>query len=247
MRYWIAALLWCCSLSALAAELVGRVYWAQQVALSTAVAGVVEEVRVSPGQRVEQGALLLRLRQDHLQADLAAAEAGVKAATLRWEEAGRELQRANELYERGVLSDTELVAAQLAEAEAAARQKQALAARARARYVLEHSEIRAPFDGVVLRRLAQPGQVVAVAMQPPSLLVLARWGRLAVSARVEAAVARGLRQGMSVQVLWRGKRQPASITYLGLAGDASGQYDIRAEFLRQVRPGMLDEARLILP
>ncbi len=247
MRYGIMALLCCWSLQTLAAELVGQVHWGQQVVLSTAVAGVVEKVRVRPGQRVKQGELLLRLRQEPWQASLAAAEAGLKAATLRWEEAGRELQRANELYERGVLSDTELVAAQLAEAQAAAAQKRALAEHARARYLLEHSEIRAPFDGVVLRRAAQPGQVVAVAMQPPPLVVLARWGRLVVSARADAAAVRGLRQGMKAQVYWRGQRHAATIEYLGLAGNASDQYDIRAEFRYPAQPEAGDEARLILP
>ncbi|MDQ3037043.1 MAG: efflux RND transporter periplasmic adaptor subunit, partial [Myxococcota bacterium] len=38
---------------------------------------------------------------------------------------------------------------------------------------LEHTEIRAPVDGIVLSRSVEPGQVVAATFQPPTLFVIA--------------------------------------------------------------------------
>ncbi len=213
-----------------AGGLEARLHWARTVTLSTPVPGVITEVLVQPGQRVKAGELLLRLDQRREQAGLQAAEARVAALDLRFGEAQRELARAQELYDQGLLSDTELMAARIAHAQARSEWQQARAVLERRRYALEHSVIRAPFDAWVVARQAEPGQVVASTMHPPPLLTLAEAGRLAVLAWPDDVRERPLSLGEQITVLWRGRRHAARVEQLRLDAQQPGRYGIWAVF-----------------
>ena len=81
----------------MAQSLEARLQWASPVELSSPESGVVREVLVAPGDRVEQGAVLLRLeRRDRLAAQRAA-EARVAYSREALAEAGRERDRTQEL------------------------------------------------------------------------------------------------------------------------------------------------------
>jgi HlyD family secretion protein len=85
--------------------------------------------------------------------------------------------------------------AQLKSAEAGARQK--LAALEQARLDLEHTEIRAPVNGVVVSRTVDVGQTVAASLQAPTLFTIAEdLARMQVEAAVDEADVGRLRQGM---------------------------------------------------
>ena len=144
---------------------------ADSVELSTRVSGVVAEVRVKPGQRVKKGALLLRLDPTILQAHLDEAAAERARAQADAGEAQRNLERAQELFNRSVSSTSELDDARLRDARA----KAALGV-ARARQVIAHknvqdAELKAPFDGVVSAVPGGVGTVVASDCQPKPLVI----------------------------------------------------------------------------
>ncbi|HEV8676973.1 MAG TPA: efflux RND transporter periplasmic adaptor subunit [Methylomirabilota bacterium] len=85
--------------------------------------------------------------------------------------------------------------AQLKAAEASVRNKQA--ALDQARLDLEHSEIRAPVDGVVISRAIDVGQTVAASLQAPTLFTIAQdLTRMQVEAAVDEADVGRLREGM---------------------------------------------------
>ncbi|HSE96066.1 MAG TPA: efflux RND transporter periplasmic adaptor subunit [Methylomirabilota bacterium] len=85
--------------------------------------------------------------------------------------------------------------AQLKSAEATVRQKQA--ALAQARVDLEHTEIRAPVNGVVVSRTVDVGQTVAASLQAPTLFTIAQdLTRMQVEAAVDEADIGRLREGM---------------------------------------------------
>lgn len=156
------------SVSALAGE-AARI---QGVPLTTPVSGVVKSVFVSVGQRVKKGQPLLALDGTIYQARVMEAEAGVARAKEEGLDAGRDLARAEELYSRAVSSTTELDAAKLRSARTDAASKEAQARLIIARKNLQDSVLRAPFDGVVSARMAEPGMYVATTLQPPTLIVL---------------------------------------------------------------------------
>lgn len=144
----------------------------QGVPLTTPVSGVVKSVFVSVGQRVKKGQPLLALDDTIYQARVMEAEAGVARAQEEGLDAGRNLARAKELYSRAVSSTTELDAAKLRSARADAVSKEAQARLIIARKNQQDSVLRAPFDGVVTARMAEPGMYVATTLQPPTLIVL---------------------------------------------------------------------------
>lgn len=145
---------------------------ADKVELSTRVSGVVAEVLVKSGQRVKKGAVLLRLDRTVLQARLDEAAAEHAQAVADEADAKRELERAQELFNRTVSSASELEAATLRHARAQASLGAASARRAIARKNLQDAELRAPFDGVVSALPGGPGTVVTADCQPRTLVVL---------------------------------------------------------------------------
>lgn len=114
--------------------------------LAFKIGGVVAEVTVRAGDRVERGRVMARLRLDEIDAQLGQARSAA-------EKARRDLARAEKLREGNVATLENLQDARTAVemADAAVR----IAA-----FNRRYAEIAAPTDGRVLRRLAEPGELV---------------------------------------------------------------------------------------
>jgi RND family efflux transporter MFP subunit len=201
---------------ALAVDVPAVLQWSQRVELSTPVSGVVQAVNVEVGDRVRKGRVLLTLDPGRYRARVAASRGAVAKAAAEAAEAKRNLGRVQELYNRMVISTTELEQAQLRDARA-----RGLLAETRARLQLEQRNLddtvlRAPFDGVVLARQAQPGQAVAAGLRPQTLLVLARSGQMLARVMLYDNQIAGLRAGQPVAVSVGGKRYAGRVKTLGL-------------------------------
>jgi RND family efflux transporter MFP subunit len=147
---------------------------ADRVALTTPVSGVVKEVYVQVGQKVKKGDKLLALDDTRMRAKVMEAEAAMIRVKQETEDADKDLQRAQELFDRGVSSITELDAAKLRHARATASAREAEAQLIVAQKNLEDCVLRAPFDGVVKVREAEPGMYVASMLNPPTLIILGK-------------------------------------------------------------------------
>ena len=158
----------------IALSLAASAWAADRVRLTTPVSGVVKEVYVQVGQRVKKGDKLLALDDTHFKARVMEAEAGLMRVKQEAEEADREFRRAEELYDRGVSSTTEFDAARLKHARATANAREAEARMIIAQKNLEDSVLRAPFDGVVKAREAEPGMYVSAPLNPPTLIILGK-------------------------------------------------------------------------
>lgn len=145
---------------------------ADSVRLTTPVSGVVKAVFVEAGQRVSKGDKLLALDDVRFQAKLMEADAALMRASHEAEDADKELKRAEELYARGVSSTTELDAVKLRHVRATASLKEAQARQMIAQKNLDDTVLRAPFDGVVKSRDAEPGMYVPAELNPPVLIIL---------------------------------------------------------------------------
>ncbi len=145
---------------------------AEKVELTTRVSGVVVDVLVKPGQRVKKGVVLLRLDKTVLQARLDEATAEQVRAQADEADARRELERAQELFDRTVSSTSELEAATLRHTRAQAALSGANARLVIAKKNLNDADLKAPFDGVVSAVPGRPGTVVAADCQPKPLIIL---------------------------------------------------------------------------
>ncbi|MBU6272090.1 MAG: efflux RND transporter periplasmic adaptor subunit, partial [Betaproteobacteria bacterium] len=129
------------------------------------------------------------------QAGVNAASAAVSRVSVNLAEARRDLDRKQQLVERNFISGAELDKARAvmeaaveelrsARAQVEVAQAQTGSARAvvaqreaqlqQARVDLERTAIRAPVDGVVIKRSIDAGQTVAASLQSPELFVIAR-------------------------------------------------------------------------
>jgi len=151
---------------------VGPLWAAERVELTTRVSGVVAEVLVKPGQRVKKGAVLLRLDKTVLQARLDEAAAEQVRADADEADARRDLDRAQELFDRTVSSTSELEAATLRHARAKAALSGVNARLVIAKKNLSDAELKAPFSGVVSSVPGGPGTVVTADCQPKPLVIL---------------------------------------------------------------------------
>lgn len=172
------------------------------VQVGSQVSGQIKEIFVDFNSPVKAGQLIARIDPETLQQKVRQAEADVEAtqsavAVQRAEvsrsrailsDALRDYERKKMLVDKGFISSAErdkaqttydaalaglrVTEAQTQNGEAIVRQRQAQVAQAR--IDLERTSIRAPVDGVVVKRSVEPGQTVAASLQAPELFVIAK-------------------------------------------------------------------------
>jgi len=241
-------------------EAEGRARMQQRFVLSAPVAGVVERLEWEPGEHVQAGQVLVRLRplaspaldarsRAQAQAQAAAAQSSYAAAQAEAAAAAQTAQlaasaadRAEALAAQGMVSAAALQQAQAQRETSAQRAQSALWHQGSARYqrdaaraaLLAHDParpgaaallLRAPIDGVLLRRHLQSER--AVPLGEP-ILELGNPQALEVEADVLSADAVRLRPGMAVELLrWGGpatlqaevrRIEPAAFTQVSALG-----------------------------
>ena len=172
------------------------------VQVGSQVSGQIKEILVDFNSPVKQNQLIARIdpetfeyRVRQAEADLEATRAavGVQQAEVMRAKANlaefqRDYERKKLLVEKNFLSAAErdkaqsvldagraglqVTESQAKNGEAQVRQRQAQLSQAR--IDLERTAIKAPVDGVVVKRSIEPGQTVAASLQAPELFVIAR-------------------------------------------------------------------------
>lgn len=229
----LAGVLGMAAMAAQAADIAATLQWSQRVELSPRVSGIVREVGVNVGDRVKKGQPLLALDAALYQARVAESRAAVARFTEEAAEARRDLGRIRELYDRTVISTSELDQGKLRHTRAGAQLDGARARLSAEQKNLADSVLRAPFDAVVVARLVEPGQNVAVGLQPQALLVLAKAGEMTARFKIPADRIGGLKVGQAVTVKTGGQEYPATLKTLGLEAvkDKDGaNYEVDAVF-----------------
>lgn len=227
----VALVLWL-PLTAWATEYDAVLGWNRKAKLSTPVSGVVAKVNVQPGDRVKQGDILVQLDNGVIKAEVEKAKADVQYLTRAQQEAQRELERNQELYDRTVLSDHELETAHIAFAQADAKFKTAQAGLAKAEFNLRHSEIQAPFNGVVLQSYAQEGETIVSRDTPPLLIEMADADAMIAEFQVTGNQLAGFANGKKATVTVGGSRYAGEVSAVGFepVAKTSNKYRIHVRF-----------------
>jgi RND family efflux transporter MFP subunit len=231
----LAAVLPLVPMSVVAAQYDAQLVWNRKVILSTTVSGVVSVVNVSPGDKVKSGDVLVALDDRLFQADVEKAKVDLEYGRQLYTEAGRELERTLELYDRTLLSDHDKQMAQIALAQADARLKDAQAALVQAQMNLEYSAARAPFDAIVVRRFVEKGETVINSQTAKPLVEVAETGVMAAKTTVSFAEARKLVLGQSAKVNVNKTNFTATIQHIGFepVGKSSDRYEVTVSFATQ--------------
>jgi HlyD family secretion protein len=172
------------------------------VQVSSQISGQIQKIYVDFNSTVKAGELIAQISPETYQhrvrqaeADLEAARATVAVqqaeiyrAKVNLADAERDYARKQSLVARNFISPAELdkvlttleaARAQMRVVEAqasnsAALVKQREAQLGQARVDLGRTEIRAPVDGIVIKRSVEPGQTVAASLQAPEMFVIAK-------------------------------------------------------------------------
>lgn len=199
-----------------AAELEATLQWSHKAALGFPVSGVIVGLPVDVGDAVSQGDVLIQLDDRWRRAQLVALEAELQAAANNRDEAERELERTQELYDQTLLAEHDLQVAVIQRDAAEAAYQGARAQQVRAQLELEYSSLRAPFDGLVVSRHASLGQVVNSELQAQVLLELAESGQMLARVHVNEKQLAGFSKGRQLQVLVDGASFKGSVVRSGL-------------------------------
>lgn len=186
--------------------------------------GIVASVRVREGDAVRRGQVLASLALDEIDARVAQARSAV-------EKARRDLARAKNLQADRVatLEQVQDAGTGLEQAESALRI---------AEFNRRHSVIEAPATGVILRRLAEPGQEIGTGSAV--LLFAADAGGFVVRAGLSQADAARVRVGDGASVTFPGRPDavPGAISRIHEAADATTRTTTVEIELRSLPPGV---------
>ena len=222
----------------------GSVIPRKEVAVKPQISGIVETIKVEPGQHVRRGDLLATIRVVPNTAALAAAESRVHQGQLRADDAEREYARQEKLSADGIISEKDFRAATLArdtsKEELAAAQdnlevvRRGVAARTGS---TTNTNVVATIDGTVLDVPIKEGTSVIEANtfnDGTTIATLADMAELIFEGKVDESEVGKLKPGMAI-VLTIGALEPAkfdaTLEYIAPKGvDENGaiQFKIRA-------------------
>lgn len=195
----------------------GSVKACQRAKLSPSVGGPIDQLAARKGARVPAGTVLLEIWNQDLQArvelaraQLLSGQAMQRQSCIQADLAAREAARQNELLKRGLTSDEQ---ADRANGEARSRKAACDAAKANvsvnqaqlrvAEAALEHSRLRAPFDGVIASVNVERGEYVSptpVGIPSDPVIDLIDDSCLYITAPMDEVDAPAIRVGMPTRI-----------------------------------------------
>ncbi|MBO0611573.1 MAG: hypothetical protein RL122_2920 [Pseudomonadota bacterium] len=242
-----------CSLPVHALELKGRLEWQHKVDMRVVENGVIDAVNVTTGQHVNKGDLLVRMDQRKQKAALLEAKARVARATLSMDDAERDMARTQELFDRGLIAEEELKDGELKKAVATTEMESAKATEEAAQVALGHTELKAPFAGIIAANNAWQGAVIFAGKQDQPLVSLAPDDQMLARVLVTADVLRRYAVGSTAQVQVNGDNRSGKVYSQGVEAvriEPEGAiYELDILFKRNakevLRPS--ESVRVILP
>lgn len=219
----------------------------QATIISSRLLARINKIYVRAGDIVKQGDTLITLEQNDLASKVVEASEQVKAMQARHIEAQQNFQRAKELFSKQIVSQYDLDKSKadyqsiIAELTAA---KQSLT---QAKTTLSYATLKAPIDGKVVDRFAEPGNT---AQAGSKLLSLYNPLSLRVEAQVREELALTLTQGQEIKVELPSIKQALSgqveeIVPAANTGSRSFLIKISLPYQERLLPGMY--ARLLIP
>jgi membrane fusion protein (multidrug efflux system) len=175
---------------------VGTVLPVHETSVASRLLAKVVEVRVSAGQRVSEGELLVRLEDSDLVARKKQAEAALAAAESAQRRAEADFRRAQQLWAEQAIARAEYERDEAAFRTATAELERARQAVREAEVWLDYATIRAPLGGIVVDKRVSVGDTVVPGQV---LLTLYDPSRMQLLATVRESLAQKLAVGQSIR------------------------------------------------
>lgn len=195
----------------------------EDVRVSALVPGRVNSVTVAEGDTVKQDQVIAELDRRPLEDQRRQAAAAVEQAKAQVENARLNLQRNQQLFERGIAAGKEVEDAKKDMASAQAAVEQANAALNTADRQIERAQVRSPIAGQVVKRMVSVGeQVDGTAAQP--IAEIANLDRVELAANVPASSLSRVKVGQTAAVTtdaYPGRAFNATVLAIAPAVDAA--------------------------
>lgn len=176
---------------------VGTIKAVHEASVASKVLAKVTEVRVTAGQQVHVGELLVQLDDADLKARLEQAQASARSARAARDQATIEYERVAKLYEQNAAASIELDRARSTLKSAEAELSRSDQSTTEALAVLEYTAIRSPISGVIIDKRIEVGDTVSPGQV---LLTLYDATRMQLVASVRESLIQKLTVGQSVEV-----------------------------------------------
>ena len=174
---------------------VGSIAPVHQSSIAAKILARVLEVNVTAGQPVLAGDVLVRLNDDDLRSRLQQAEAQHEAAGARLNQARSDYQRASGLIQGNAISRAEYESLATAVRTSEAELERTARVIDETKIFLDYATITAPFDGVVVDKQAQAGDMVTPGQ---TLLTVYDPNQMQLVANVRESLAMKLKVGQEV-------------------------------------------------
>ncbi|OLP56979.1 efflux transporter periplasmic adaptor subunit [Rhizobium rhizosphaerae] len=208
----------------------------QTTTLAAREQGIVTEILASDGQTVKAGDLIAKLDDRLARAAVAKDNAAILRDSATLEETETALRRAHDLFNAKAGTQQSLDQAQAARDTAAATVEADKATRSADQVLLEHTEIRAPFDGRLGEVLVSPGAYLS---SGASIVKIAKFDPIYVGFHLDERALRQLRLALAkepvgvttVPVSLKAPVRSGTISFFDNAVDpASGTILVKARF-----------------
>jgi RND family efflux transporter MFP subunit len=208
----------------------------QQSTVSAQTGGQVEEIFYDVDDYVQQGSLLVQLRDSEQKSQLSKAEAGQAEAKAGLKRSQDNHQRINELYAKKQVSQAEMDEATANLEAAKARMDAAEASLEQAKEQLAYTQVKAPYSGILTQRHVELGEVAQPGMP---LMTGVSLDRLRTLVDVpQSLIAQVRKEGRAKIRLTDGTKVDATkLTVFPFADHGSNTFKVRVD-LPQATPGL---------
>ena len=148
---------------------IGVLYYERTSEVSTEVAGLVESIEVRQGDRVKQGELLVRLNTEILDREIALTRKRIEQINLRINNNRKNFERLEKIYSKAGVSEKAYDDALYSYQDA--QQEKQVTQESLEKFLIQkkRSQIRAPFDGIILTKNVDSGAWVQQGKQLVSI------------------------------------------------------------------------------
>lgn len=217
--------------------------------LSFQVGGTVQEIRVDIGDQVTKDQIIAELDPEPFELDAKSVEADLHKAQADEQHKKADYDRQRSLYERDVASKSELDIALYAYRKATSDVSHARSKLNLARRDLQHTTLRAPFDGAVAARSVDAFAEVAPGQE---IVKLDAKGTLEVAFDIPETIVSRVAKGALVSMVLptaQDRHIQGTITFMGSAASTANAFPAKARLTDPpdtIRPGMTAEVTVQL-
>jgi RND family efflux transporter MFP subunit len=172
----------------------GKVEAVEDVDLAPKTLGRVKEIYVREGDFVNKDDVIAVLENEELKAQVQQAKANISRAQAELKETNQNLERLSELFQRGIISKSELDSATMKYDVSLSQLKKAQADLSYAEALLENTHIRAPFSGKIVKRYLDPGETITLEKLVP-IVTIADVTKILVKAEIDETDIRKINLG----------------------------------------------------